>query len=296
MQGERDSRDRTVVRTLAVVLVLNLLVTLAKLIVGFSTASIAMIADGFHSLTDTAANVVGLIAVSVARRPPDEEHPYGHRRFETVAALIIGAMLAVVALEVMESCIDRLRTGGAPEVTGLSFVVMGATMLISWSVSRWEHRRGRELSSELLEADSAHTRSDVYTSLSVVGSLVGASLGYPQLDLVAALLITVIIGRTAFHIVRDNTMLLADTALVSAEDIRRVATGVPGVLSVHKIRSRGSRQQGHADLHVQVGGDLPVDEAHAIGHRVADEIQERFGMVDVLVHVEPPVSPRASKS
>ena len=283
-----ESRDRGVVRALAGVLVLNLLVTAAKLMVGFWTASIAMIADGFHSLTDSAANIVGLIGISVARRPPDAEHPYGHRRFETVAALIIGAMLAVVALEVLESCLERLRSGGSPEASGLSFVVMGTTMLISWSVSRWERRRGQELASELLAADSEHTRSDVFTSLAVVASLIGARLGFPQLDLVAAIVITAIIGRTAFRIVRDNTMLLADTALVSSERIRQVATEVSGVLSAHKIRSRGTRQQGHVDLHVQVRGDLPLDEAHAIGHQVANQIRDQFGIGDVLVHVEPP--------
>lgn len=285
-----SSRDRAVKRVLWIVMILNLVVTLAKLVVGSLTSSIAMIADGFHSLTDSAANIVGLVAISVARQPPDEDHPYGHRRFETLAALVIGAMLAMVALEVLKSCLDRLRSGGEPEVSLTSFIVMGATMAISWWVSRWEKRQGHEHSSELLEADSEHTRSDVFTSLAVVGSLIAAGMGFPELDLVAALLITLIIGHAAFRIVKDNTMVLADTALVVPERIREVATEIDGVLSVHKIRSRGSRQVGHADLHIQVKADLPLAEAHEIGHRVADELRERFGLTDVLVHVEPPVS------
>ena len=284
------SRDRAVKRALWFVLILNLVVTVAKLGVGSLTSSIAMIADGFHSLTDSAANIVGLVAISVARRPPDEDHPYGHRRFETLAALVIGAMLAMVALEVLKSCLERLRSGGEPEVSLLSFIVMGATMAISWWVSSWEKRKGQEHSSELLEADSEHTRSDVFTSLAVVGSLIAVRMGFPELDLVAALVITLIIGRAAFRIVKDNTMVLADTALVLPDKIREVATEIDGVLSVHKIRSRGSRQVGHADLHIQVRADLPLAEAHEIGHRVADELRERFGLSDVLVHVEPPTS------
>ncbi len=262
---------------------------MAKLGVGWLTSSIAMIADGFHSLTDTAANVVGLIAMSVAQQPPDEDHPYGHRRFETVAALIIGGLLALAAWEVLKSCVDRLREGGEPQVSRLSFIVMGSTMLISWIVSTWERRVGETHRSELLLADSEHTRSDILTSLAVVGSLIGARLGYPWLDLIAAAVITAIIGRTAFRILRDNTLLLADTALVPSGLIRDVAMEVPEVISVHKIRSRGSRQLGHADLHIQVRADLPLDVAHGIGHQVSDRIRDRFGFSDVLVHVEPPV-------
>jgi cation diffusion facilitator family transporter len=282
-------RDRAVKRTLGVVLVLNLGVTIAKLVVGWLTSSIAMMADGFHSLTDSAANVVGLIAMSVAQRPPDEDHPYGHRRFETLAALIIGALLALTAWEVLKSCVERLREGGAPDATLTSFVVMGTTMVISWVVSTWERREAKRHRSELLHADSEHTRSDMLTSAAVLGSLVGARLGYSELDLVAAVLITLIIGRTAFRILKDNTMLLADTAMVSAEQIREVAMEVPGVISVHKIRSRGSALGGHADLHIQVRADLALDIAHEIGHQVSDQIRERFGLPDVLVHVEPPI-------
>ena len=239
-------RDRAVKRTLRTVLVLNLAVTIAKLVVGWLTSSIAMIADGFHSLTDTAANVVGLIAMSVAQQPPDEDHPYGHRRFETLAALIIGVTTASLTKAVVP-----------------------------------KHK------SELLLADSEHTRSDILTSLAVVASLIGARLGYPWLDLIAAAGITVIIGRTAFRILRDNTLLLADTALVPSDQIREVAMEVPEVISVHKIRSRGSSQVGHADLHIQVRADLPLDVAHGIGHQVSDRIRDRFGLSDVLVHVEP---------
>jgi cation diffusion facilitator family transporter len=127
------------------------------------------------------------------------------------------------------------------------------------------------------------------TSLAVLGSLFGARLGYPQLDLAAALLITLIIGRTAFRILKANTRLLADTALLPAEEIRQVALEVPEVISVHKIRSRGSAHGGHADLHIQVRADLPLNIAHHIGHQVSDRIREHFGLPDVLVHVEPPV-------
>ena len=286
--GELPETDRKVRNTLIWVLVLNLAVAVAKLLVGVLSRSISMVADGFHSLTDGASNVVGLIGISVAGRPPDEDHPYGHRKFETLAALLIGGLLAMTAWEVLQSCVERLRIGTVPEAGPLAFAVMGVTIAVNLAVSTTERRIGRRLGSEVLQADAQHTRSDVYSSLSVIASLVAARLGFPQLDLLAALAITAVIAWAAFKILRENGMLLADTALLPARRMREVALTVPGVLSVHKIRSRAGARGGHADLHVQLRGDLRLDEAHDIGHQVADRLRERLGLRDVLVHVEPP--------
>ncbi len=115
-----------------------------------------------------------------AGRPPDEDHPYGHRKFETLAALMIGALLALTAWEVLKSCLERLREGGAPEATPLTFWVMGTTLLINLGVSTWERREGARLKSDLLKADAAHTQSDVYASLAVIASLIAARMGFPN--------------------------------------------------------------------------------------------------------------------
>jgi cation diffusion facilitator family transporter len=285
-------RDRSIRRVLVVVLVLNATVALAKLVVGWLSSSISMVADGFHSLTDGASNVVGLIGMSIAGRPPDEDHPYGHRKFETVAAIIIGALLALTAWEVFKSLLERLQEGGQPQATNLTFAVMIVTIAINIGVTTWEHRAARKYKSDILHADAAHTLSDVFASLAVIVSLIAARLGFPQLDLVAALVITVMIGRAAFQILRDNGLLLTDTAILPAAEIEAVALEVPGVVSVHKIRSRRGPRGGHADLHVQIAGELPLEEAHRIGHQVADRLREELELPDVLVHVEPPEAHR----
>lgn len=285
---EDKQRTQPVRRVLGIVLVLNLAVALAKLVVGWLSSSISMVADGLHSLTDGASNVVGLIGMSIADRPPDEDHPYGHRKFETLAALIIGALLSLTAWEVLKSLIHRVREGGEPEVSGLAFAVMIVTIAINIGVTTWEHRAARKYDSIILKADAAHTRSDVYASLAVIASLVAARMGYPQLDLIAALVITVMIGRAAFQILRDNGLLLTDTAIVPAGEIETVALKVPGVISVHKIRSRRGPRGGYVDLHVQLNGDLALEDAHGIGHQVADRVREDLAVPDVLVHVEPP--------
>lgn len=286
--GTTGARDQSIRRILIVVLVLNVGVALAKLIVGWLSASISMVADGFHSATDGASNVVGLIGMSIAGRPPDDDHPYGHRKFETLAAIIIGGLLALTAWEVFKSLIERLQQGGEPRATNLTFAVMIATIAINIGVTTWEHRAAVKYKSVILHADAAHTLSDVFASLAVIVSLVAARLGYPQLDLVAALVITVMIGRASFQILRDGGLLLTDTAILPATEIEAVALQVPGVISVHKIRSRRGPRGGHADLHVQVSGDLPLEEAHWIGHQVADRLRDELKLPDVLVHVEPP--------
>ena len=280
--------DHAVRRILIVVLFLNVGVALAKLVVGWLISSISMVADGFHSLTDGASNIVGLVAMSIAGRPPDEDHPYGHRKFETLAALMIGALLALTSWEVLQSLFERLREGGEPQVNSLAFAVMITTIVVNIGVTSWEQRAARKYKSLILHADAAHTRSDVFASLAVISSLIAARLGFPQLDLVAALVITVMIARAAYQILRDSGLLLTDTAIRPASEIESVALQVPGVVSVHKIRSRRGPKGGHADLHVQVRGDLPLEDAHEIGHQVADRLGEELNLPDVLVHVEPP--------
>ena len=291
-ETKRDSRSLAVRRILAVVLVLNLGVAAAKLLVGWMIDSISMLADGFHSLTDAASNVVGLVGVSLAARPPDDDHPYGHHKHETLSALFIGALLAMTAWEVLLSCVERLRTGSVPDVTTTSFAVMGVTMVVNVAVSTYERRRGEALRSDVLAADAAHTGSDVFVSLGVVASLLAARWGYPQMDLIAALAITLVIGYVAIGILRRSAGQLADVASVPARSIRELALAVPGVESVHKIRTRGQPDSGHADLHVQVRPDLRIDQAHDIGHQVADRLRRELGLRDVVTHVEPAGDPR----
>jgi cation diffusion facilitator family transporter len=290
-QGNRSgpSRQQAVRRVLWIVLVLNLAVALAKLIIGRSVGSLSMVADGYHSLADSASNVVGLVGLAIAARPPDENHPYGHQRFETLAALAIGGFLTLTAWEVLRSCLHRLRGGGTIERTPLALGVMLATLAVNLAVTVYERRRGRQLRSGILQADARHTLSDVYASLMVIAGLVAATVGQPAIDLIAAVVITGMIAFAAFQILRENGLLLADTALIDPGVIRAEATAVPGVLSVHKVRSRGRIGEGQADLHIQVPADMPIADAHAIGHQVADRLRERFALREVLVHVEPPV-------
>lgn len=282
-------RYRAVSTVLTRVLFLNLLVAAAKIFFGWYSGAVSILSDGFHSLTDTASNVVALVGISLARQPPDDSHPYGHRKFETLASAAIFVFLLLVLVEVVRNAISRLWTGGAPEVTSLSFVVMGVTLLINLAVVTYESRAGHRLKSELLLADSTHTRSDVWTSLTVIAALVGAALGWAWLDTAAALIVAVFIGRAGFEIARSVANILADRVVMDEEQLRRVVLAVPGVLGCHQIRTRGSSDHIFLDMHVWMRPDMLLFDAHALSHVVKDELMAKFpSLQDVIIHIEPP--------
>jgi len=271
------------------ILFLNLAVALAKIVFGQLSGSISILSDGFHSLTDGASNVVALVGLQLANKPPDANHPYGHRKFETLAAAAIALFLVIIVVEVAQAAFFRFRAGGAPSVTTSSFAIMLATLGINVAVVRSERRAARRLSSELLYADARHTASDVFTSLAVIGALAGSAMGYPILDPLAAIVIIGFIGYAGFEIARDAAKILSDATVISEEDVRRVVDGVPTVLGCHQIRSRGSPDHVFLDLHVWLDGATPLTEAHAVSHKVKDLLRERFPQIaDAIIHIEPP--------
>ncbi len=284
---EASSRWR-VSRVLWIILGLNLLVAAAKLVYGWLSGAIAVTADGVHSLLDGSSNVIGLVATQLASRPPDRGHPYGHRKFETFAALGIAVLLLLACARIVIGALERLREPQAPQIGLAGFVVMGATMLVNLAVARYERAQGERLRSEVLLADAEHTRSDVWTSLLVVASFVAVRGGYPQADLLAAVVIVGVIGWAAVGIVRRSAGTLADASRVAEEQVEAIALGVEGVRGCHWVRSRGATGDVHVDLHIQVDPRMAIADAHAIGHRVESAVRAALPDVsDVVVHVEP---------
>lgn len=283
----QKQRARAISRVLWVVLVLNLAVAAAKLAVGFTISSLAMIADGFHSLLDGTSNVIGLVGVHLANRPPDENHHYGHQKYEAFAALGISLLLGITALEVVQAGVDRLLGDGRPLPTVVGIVVMAVTMGVNYTVTRYEQRRGRELQSSILLADSAHTRSDIFVSLSVIAGLAAVWMGIYWLDVIVAFLIAGLIIYIAYGVLRRTTFELTDTAVLSPEEIEEEVMGVPEVVSATNIRSRGAPPNVFIDLEIQLDPDFPLWKAHRIAHVVMDRCRHRFQAADVIVHAEP---------
>jgi cation diffusion facilitator family transporter len=287
---------RAVGRVLATTLVLNLGVAIAKIVYGNLSRSLSISADGYHSLTDSANNLVGLLGVYFAARPADENHPYGHHKFEIIAAGLVGLSLLVMAYEVAHGAIQRLIEGKAlaPDLDIWALVVLLATLAINSAVARWERKRGEELASVMLLGDATHTRSDVLVTSGVVISTLCVRFGYTKVDVIAALLIAAFIAYAGIQVLRANLGYLSDTALLDPAGIDRVACSVPGVKSTHKIRTRGSPGRIYVDLHIQVTRTLNVVDAHSVTHGVIDAIKQKYPDVrDVLIHTEPAGAPSA---
>jgi cation diffusion facilitator family transporter len=275
-------------RTLWYVLILNAVVAAAKLVTGIMTGAVAMIADGFHSSMDASSNVVGLVGVRLASQPPDEDHPYGHRRFETLATLAIGGLLLVAAWEILQTMLDRLLNGGRPDVTPANFAIMITTMLLNLGVTVYERRRGRALKSDILLADASHTASDFYVSLSVLVSLAVTALGYPWIDIVVALLIVGVIGRVGLSIIGQTSNVLADRQILDPQTIEQVLDNIPGVEETVRVRSRGPADAVHVDIDTRINPSVTTDHAYAIARVIEERVRDTYPEVEeVQVHFAP---------
>ncbi len=298
LAGPAGSRAHAVRQVLWVILVLNLLVAFAKLGYGLFTDSVAMTADGFHSMFDGASNVIGLLGMAIASRPADDDHPYGHSKFETFASAVIGVMLLLAAWRVGSSAIERLmHPGSPPRVDTLSFVVMIVTLIINLFVTRYERAVGHRLGSEILIADASHTGSDILVSLGVIAGLGAVKLGFPVADPLIALVVAGFIIVAAWRVFQSANATLADRARIAPSAIRDVASAVDGVLGVHDIRTRGPASEVCVDLHIQVDPAATVAEGHAIAERVEKAICEGIEQVtDVIAHLEPLDAYQSSKT
>ena len=280
----------SVARVLLRVLFLNLAVALAKIVFGYASGAISILSDGFHSLTDAASNVVGLIGVRAAKRPPDADHPYGHRKYETVAAAAVTVFLLVVMIEVLRNAFNYVTGRSAPtHISTASFAVMAITVGVNLFVISYESREAERLGSEVLLADAMQTRGDVWTSVTVIAALAGARLGVPILDPLAALVVAGFIGHAGFQIARATTGILSDRIVIADSDLEAVVMSVSGVLGCHRIRTRGSTDHVFLDLHVWLPPDMRLTEAHELSHIVKDRLMARYPQIaDAVIHIEPP--------
>ncbi len=282
-------RDNAVQRVLWLTMGLNVVVAFAKISYGYYADVLSVRADGFHSLTDSANNVVGLVGIRLASRPADEGHPYGHSKFELLAAGLVGLSLLGMAYDVLRNGVERFLHGVLPPALDARvFIVLVLTLAINLWVASYERRMGEKLSSAFLLSDATHTRSDVLVTLGVILTVALVELGYPRLDAAAAVGIAGFIGWAGLDVLRKNLRHLADARALDPEIIRAVATGIAGVASAHKIRTRGAPGAIYVDLHVQIAPHLDVVMAHRVTHWVIDAIKREVpGIADVLVHTEP---------
>jgi cation diffusion facilitator family transporter len=228
-------------------------------------------------------------------KPPDEGHPYGHRKFEAISAIAISFFMFLASFEVLQQVIERLTSNDKTQAitSPISFAVVVLNFIVSWAISRWEFKRSKELGSRLLLADSKHTLSDLWASVAVFISLVAITFKFYFVDIIASLLIVAIILYAGFEVIMSQLGPLVDSAMVKVGDVEKEVLAVPGVVSCHKIRSRGMEDNIFIDLHVQVARHLTIEEAHHISFAVEDRLKDWDKRVfEVLVHMEDDSPPR----
>jgi cation diffusion facilitator family transporter len=285
-----DSRKKTsgVRRVLGAILVANIVVIIVKFTVGLDTNSLAVFGDALQSSVDAANNLIGIFVVRVASKAPDEDHPYGHAKFETLGALLIALLLALSIFELVRGAVARLMSGAPPlnvSSAALGFLVF--TLVVNIGVVWFETRAARRLQSDLLLADALHTRTDVFITLGVLGGLALARAGLAWADPALALIVAVLVGRAGYQILRRAIPSLVDERAFDQTTIQHEAEGVGGVVSAYAIRSRRAGDRRFAELTIAVDGGADVASAHRIADQVEDRLRDSLHLDEVTVHVEP---------
>jgi cation diffusion facilitator family transporter len=281
-------RARQIRSILLITLILNLSVAAAKVIYGYITNSIAMISDGFHSSFDGLSNIAGIIGIAISAAPPDRAHPYGHRKYETIFTIFIGAIMMVTCFEIFKKAYNALFTAHEPAVTTTSFIIMAITMAVNIFISSYEKRKGHELKSEFLIADSKHTKSDIYVSAGVIVSFVLIKFGIPLADPIVGSIVGLLVAKAGFSIIKESTEILVDASNADIQKIREIACNVRGVKDCHAIRARGSKGHIFIDLHILVDPSMTVKEGHSIAEETERQLKEQLpDIVDVVTHIEP---------
>jgi cation diffusion facilitator family transporter len=284
-----EARSREVRKVLLLVFWMNVAVIAIKVAVWGVSHALSVIAEIFHSSLDAANNLFALAIARVAAQDPDDEHPYGHHKFETLGALALVGVLSITVFELIRQAVARLGAGPAvpAEVGSWAIGLMVFSLGAGLAISRYESRVGKRLGSDLLLADAAHTRADVLTTLAVLISLVAIRMGYPAADPLATILVATLIAHTGWAIVKETVPVLVDHRAVDPSRIEMLAMSVDGVRSAYGIRSRGKPGDRFAELTIAVERTLNVDESHAIADTTERRVADALGAREVVVHVEP---------
>jgi len=262
-----------------------LVVLVAKTVVGLSTGSLAILSDAVHSLTDVANNVIAWCVIRISSRPADREHPYGHRKFETLAVFGLAALLAVFAIELALHAIrsERAEIISDPLWIGLMLGVLGVNIVIA----SWQRYWAKRLDSELLLADANHTFADVLTTIVVIGGWQLSAMGYPWLDTFCAFGVAALIFYLAYGLFRRTFPVLVDQISIDPDLVIAMVQNEPDIRKVLRVRSRWIGSNRAVDMVITVDADLSTSESHAVADTVEKLLQEKLDVEDISIHIEP---------
>lgn len=270
---------------------INVFQTVIKISFGILGQSAALIADGIHSLSDLLSDLLVIIAVKLGSREADYEHPYGHRRFETIATVILGVSLVVIGGGITWSVMNRMAHPEhlpVPNLIGMGIAAL--SIFINEGLYQYTKRIARKTRSKLLLANAWHQRSDAISSIVVLFGIGAVILGYPLADAIAAIVVALMVAKIGLNLVLESIKELVDTSLPPklVAEIRKAIMSIDGVEGIHLLRTRQMGEDALIDAHIIVDPRITVSEGHSIGDTVRDELISRFDdIMDVLVHVDP---------
>ena len=269
---------------------INLLLTVAQVTLGIFSKSQGLVADGIHSLSDLVADFVVLFASHHSQKEADEDHPYGHQRFETAASLVLGALLLAVGVGMLWSAFHKLEAPGTvPQVHVIALWVAGGALLAKELLFRYMLTVAKRVKSSMLVANAWHARSDAASSLVVGIGIIGNLAGYPILDPIAALIVGFMVARMGWGFGWDALHDLVDRAVdeQEVEAIRRTLTETPGVRSVHDVRTRKMGDMIVVDAHIEVDAAISVEDGHDIAVAARHRVLQRHRVLNLMTHVDP---------
>ncbi|MBS2037400.1 cation transporter [bacterium] len=272
-------------------IVSNSTLVLGKLIVGVLCSSVAVVSEAVHSASDLLASIIAYAAVRMSDSPPDEDHPYGHGKIESISSLAEALLIFAAALYIVYEAVHKLlKPPQASPPLYLAMGVMAVSVVVNFFISRYLRRVGRETDSLALLADAEHLNVDVVTAAGVLVGLGLAQLtGKNWLDPAAALGVALLIFKTAWELSVEALQPLMDARLPLEEEdlVRRVLNNDSRVLGYHKLRTRKAGSQRHVDVHVQLDDEITLLEAHQTSEDLEDEIRKLLPMLLINIHVEP---------
>lgn len=281
-------RIREIKKVLLITLFLNIFVSALKMVLGYISSSVAILSDGFHSLYDGISNIIGYIGITISSSPPDERHPYGHRKFETIFTIGMGILIFLTCLEIFKRAFRSLTAGTQPEITTFSFLILLCTLGINIFVNRYELKKAKTLNSEYLSADAGHTGSDILVTIGVIIALILTRAGITKADAIVGIAVGIVVTRVGFGIIKSSVDILVDTVQMDTERICRYVLEVEGVTGCHDIRTRGTKECVFLDLHLEVDRTISVENAHDIADRVEQKLKRELPVIkDVVIHIEP---------
>jgi len=270
---------------------INICQAAIKIVFGILGQSAALVADGIHSLSDLLSDLLVITAVKLGSRKADREHPYGHRRFETIATSILGISLIGIAGAITWSVMQRIaHPESLPVPNTLSLAIAAVSILLNEWLYHYTRRIAKTTRSKLLLANAWHQRSDAISSLVVLFGIVAVMQGYPLADAIAAIVVALMVAKIGLGLIIESIKELVDTSLPTTlvTEIRAAIMAVDGVKGIHLLRTRQMGEDAFIDAHIVVDPRITVSEGHCIGDTVRDQLVKRFDdVIDVLVHVDP---------